>query len=74
MRDLLTLVDQLRDMEHATDAIEREAMECLVAAPTEPRNLLIEHEIASNLEAVGDALMHAGFTLSDHVLDARLKG
>lgn len=74
VRDLLTLVDQLRDMEHATDAIEREAMACLVAAPTEPRNLLIEHEIASNLEAVGDALMHAGFTLSDHVLEARLKG
>lgn len=74
VRDLLTLVDRLRDMEHATDAVEREALERLVAAPTEARGLLLEHEIAANLEAVGDALMHAGFTLSDHVLEARLRG
>jgi uncharacterized protein Yka (UPF0111/DUF47 family) len=74
VRDLLTLVDRLRDMEHATDAIEREALERLVETGSDPRALLLEHEIAANLEAVGDALMHAGFSLSDHVLETRLRG
>ncbi|WP_374376281.1 hypothetical protein [Dongia sp.] len=74
VRDLLTLVDCLRDMEHATDAVAREALESLVKSPLDARGLLLEHEIAANLEAVGDSLMHAGLTLSDHVLEGRLKG
>ncbi|WP_374377677.1 hypothetical protein [Dongia sp.] len=74
LRDLLTLIDRLRDMEHATDATERDALVKLLSGPTEPRLLLLEHEIAANLEAAGDAIMHAGFVLGDHVLEARLKG
>ncbi len=74
VRDLLMLVDRLRDMEHASDETERDALTTLVTSAVQPQLMLLEHLIAANLESVGDAIMHAGFVLGDHVLEARLRG
>jgi hypothetical protein len=73
VRCFLASLERLRGMEHATDEAEREVVTALTAEPIEARRLFVVAGLAQQLESAGDALLHAGLMLGDHVLDQRLR-
>jgi hypothetical protein len=68
MRDFLDYVEKLHDQEHATDDAERAVFASAMRADIDAKALSVVTAIASGLEEAGDALLHAGRLISDHVL------
>jgi len=68
VQEFVEAVEGLVTVEHQTDAIEREVVVALMAAPIEPRLLYLFQNIGHHIETAVDALMRAGLTLRDHVL------
>jgi uncharacterized protein Yka (UPF0111/DUF47 family) len=68
VQNFVEAVEGLVTIEHQTDAIERDVLVALMAAPIEPRLFYLFRTIAQHIESATDALTRAGLTLRDHVL------
>ncbi|HML10818.1 MAG TPA: DUF47 family protein [Stellaceae bacterium] len=67
VENFVAAVEGLVTVEHRTDAIERDVLVALMAAPIEPRLFFLFRTIAQHIETAADALARAGLTLRDHV-------
>lgn len=70
INDFLEAVERAADLEHATDACEREVIAALVTADSGPGQLRLYGDLAGRLEESADALSRSALMLRDHLLSA----
>jgi uncharacterized protein Yka (UPF0111/DUF47 family) len=74
VRDFLGALEDVREMEHATDEVEREVVAGLMRGENDAKRVFLLAEVAEQLEQAADALLHASLMTGDHALGERLTG
>ncbi|HWA43896.1 MAG TPA: hypothetical protein VHA10_11840 [Hypericibacter adhaerens] len=74
VRDFLAALESVREMEHATDEVEREVVAGLMRGQSDAKRLFLLAAVAEQLEQAADGLLHASLMAGDHVLGERLSG
>jgi uncharacterized protein Yka (UPF0111/DUF47 family) len=74
VRDFLGALEDVREMEHATDDVEREVVAGLMRGENDAKRVFLLAAVAEQLEQAADALLHASLMTGDHALGERLTG
>lgn len=69
MRDFLAAIHRIVAIEQQSDTAERAVRKALVDSSADYRQAFVIAEAAKKMESAADALMHAGMTLRDQILD-----